>query len=101
MNHYDLAAYVRHARQHGVEQVFETAAGDLSITELGCLAAHLRRLDPKWRLPHHLAHALAVALVREGVNPSAACNQAGLSRRTLRRLLRENAMPSIQERHVQ
>jgi predicted nucleic acid-binding Zn ribbon protein len=45
------ADYVRHAKAHGVDGVLETAAGELDDRELAVLAAELRRIDPKAKLP--------------------------------------------------
>jgi hypothetical protein len=91
---YSKADYIRHAERFGCEEVFETALHDHDLVipadssrprELGAIAARLQNIDPKRRLPRSWALALAGALVRDGLNPTIACRQAGITRQTLRR----------------
>jgi hypothetical protein len=96
-----LEGYIRHAERHGVELVFETAIGltwpvraELSDQQLGRLAAELRAIDPKWRLPRAEsgfairpleAGDFAIRLIAAGIPEAAAARMAGISIRTLQR----------------
>lgn len=46
-----LQRYVRQAKLHGVEGIYDAAARDLDRDQLAVLGRRLRELDPKWRPP--------------------------------------------------
>ena len=58
-----LAAYVRQAKRHGPESVFETAVEDEFSTEmLVKLALEIRALHPRWKMPREHADEFVVQL---------------------------------------
>jgi hypothetical protein len=81
--------FARHAKRFGTECVFETAVEELEARDLGRLSQHLRRIDPKFRLPNDQRRALALALLEDGVDRKNVCWQTGASRSTLRRWRQE------------
>jgi len=94
-----LAAYVRHAEQHGTEGIFETATADLDAVDLGRFSLRLQNLDPKWRMPKAARGRLALALVEKGLDTKDVCRMAMVSRTTLWRL-RQDAYPPDQAREA-
>jgi hypothetical protein len=79
-----VARYAKHAKRFGTELVFETAAADFGMTDLGRLSVELQRIDPNWKCP--LAGvAFALTLIDHGTTDTAACRMAQITTRTLHR----------------
>ena len=81
-----LEQYRRHAERFGTECVYETAEGlGLSALELGHLARHLRRIDPRWRLTATQRDQLIADLLAERLRTAEIAHMAGVSEKTVSR----------------
>ncbi len=88
-----LAAYIRHAEKHDTEDIFEAAAADLDVLDLGRFSLRLQNLDPKWKLPNAARARLALALIGKGTDSRDVCRMSMVSRSTLWRLRQEAQAP--------
>ena len=82
-----LDRYVTHAEKFGVEFVYETADEQpLTPVELGYLARHLHRIDPKFKLTPNRRHDLASRLVADSVTTADVVDLAHVSYSTVAEL---------------
>lgn len=59
----NLEGYVKHAKRHGTDQVFETAKEEgLGLKDLFNLALALQGFNRRWRMPREDAHSLVCGL---------------------------------------
>ena len=69
-----------------VEHIYSQGRDVLDAGDLGRLALHLRRIDPKWKLGRVERKRLAVSLIESGESIDQVCAMAQLSRTTCWRL---------------
>jgi hypothetical protein len=82
-----LDRYVTHAEKFGVEFVYETADEQPLISvELGYLARHLHRVNPRFKLTLDQRHDLASRLVADGATTAEVVDLAHVSYSTVAEL---------------
>lgn len=90
----DIERIARHARRYGVEGILDASDWErLPARDLGRLCARLRRIRPEFKPPAARRHALAWALLAEGLSLKQVERQALVSRTTLWRLRKSRADP--------